>query len=225
MRRAGNGKGNGNGNGNETLRLVAVLAATLALAGAAQAAPSSYSKKGDGTKVLYLLLQDLGYLVQRSFKLTEELQGDALVITSGLTKREGRQALSWVRGKAGRVLIVAPPLKQGGDHCGDVSLGELTIDRVFRFDLKSSSSVGEVPEARSPDGAAARKLKLRGSACVVTAPRTARVLARTKRGAVLFEHPVGDEGKLLVLAHAPPWKYGDLLQRLRAEARDALGGP
>lgn len=191
------------------------LAATLLLCLAAMswpsavaraANPSSYSKGPGGTKVLYLFLEDLGYRLRRVFSLgdlgatAQHPAADVALAIGEVEAHAARKALAWAR--AGGVLVLAPQLLDESGQCKDVKFAALKIERVFRFDHENTSKA-VIDE----------KLLVRPAACVLKVPPTGRALARTKSGAIAFEHAVG-KGKLLVLAHE------DMLRNFRLDRDD-----
>jgi hypothetical protein len=165
----------------------ALQALTLTLlAGVAQASPSSYSEQGGGAKVLYLFLQDLGYQTARVFSVDEvDPKTEVLVVLGGAEGREGRRVLDWLR--TGRTLVLAPPLVTDEGICATFTFGTLTLPR--RGHVVFDKSGKKHPE-----------LNLRESACTMTAPATATMLAGERERALVFEH-VADRGRMLVLAH------------------------
>jgi hypothetical protein len=167
-------------------RLTAVaLALCAALCGEARATPSTYSEQGNGSKVLYLLLQDLGYQPTRIFDVADlDPAADALVVLGSAQGREGEQILAWL--KPGHALVIAPPLMQDEGFCTEVSIGALKVARRSQI---SFERLQQHPE-----------LKLRDSACTVTAPSTATVLAGSRERTLAFEH-AAEAGRMLVLAH------------------------
>lgn len=173
----------------------------------AQAAnPSSYSKGPGGTKVLYLFIEDLGYRLRRVFSLddleatSQHPAAEVAVAIGEVEAHAARKALAWAR--KGGVLVLAPQLLDESGQCKDVTFGDLKIERIFRFDHEGTS------KAVIDD-----KLLVRPAACVLKVPPTGRALARTKTGAIVFEHDVG-KGKLLVLAHE------DMLRNFRLDQDD-----
>ncbi|MCC6749343.1 MAG: DUF4350 domain-containing protein [Deltaproteobacteria bacterium] len=167
--------------------LIAGMVAVALVGGVAQAAgPSSFSKKGDGAKVLYRLLEDLGYRVVRVFSPRELDHNVDVVVSLGPVDRlQARAILEWT--KAGRAAVVAPPLAVDDALCKDVPFGKLTIQRQFRYAKPKAEADGD--------------LVLKAAACTLKVPTTARQLAGEKGQAVAFEHGV-EAGHLLVLAHS-----------------------
>jgi len=180
--------------GCRVVALALVLGAS-APAMARPAGPTSLSKRPGGTKVLYLLLADLGYRPRRVFT-REGLEPFGVAVALGpQLRRDARRLARWVRG--GRLLIFAPPLADERGICKGVELGELKIERKFRFDKERTTK------------AEAADLRLGANPCVITAPAGGRVLARTDDGAVVLERQLG-RGWVLLLAHAELLTNGKL---------------
>lgn len=155
----------------------------------ARASRSSFSPAGHGSKVFYLLLEDLGYKVNRAFDLREVDPSTQLLVAIGPPEspQQGARLLAWV--SAGKLLLLAPPLEGEGTYCQSYKLGSMRITR--RLSLTGSSG----GQASGPAG-----LKLRPSACVLRAPPSATVVAGRPDRALAFEHSA-DRGRILVLAH------------------------
>jgi len=165
-------------------------------AGAPLAAPSSYSAQQQGTKVLYLLLEDLGYETSRIFDAKEIDPGVHLVVSIGQADPvEHRRLVDWTRG--GKTLLVAPPIVREDGFCTPIALGDLTVKRkhvVVSESLDGDASKTFVKSGTHPD------LKMRPSACNVELPDKATLLAGAKEAALAFDLPLG-KGHLLFLAH------------------------
>jgi hypothetical protein len=166
---------------------VAILLGSLGvlLARPAPGAPSSYSVAPAGSKVLYLLLQDLGYQVGRVFDLDEvDASVRVLVMVGPESGREGKRVLEWVQ--RGHQLVLAPPIISEEGHCPEFRFGELTIKRTRPGESSS--------ELAHPD------LKLKQSICLLATPETGQALAGAREHALAFDH-AAKEGRMLVLAH------------------------
>jgi hypothetical protein len=172
--------------------LLAVIV-LCAAPGLVHAKASSYSKAASGSKVLYLLLDDLGYNVNRLLTLQglsakpSSTQPDALIVLGATDFREPPRAIRWL-GRGG-LLVLAPPLYDESGHCKDFTFGSIMIRRVFRFDHEDSSRAINDP-----------KIKMRAHACVTKPPGNATVLAKTDEGAIVYHVPHAG-GTVLVLAH------------------------
>ena len=184
----GRGRGSRSAVVSASLKLAALVLALCAVGGEASAAPSTYSEQGNGSKVLYLLLQDLGYQTVRVFDVEDlDPSAHALVTLGSAEGREGERILSWL--KPGRALVIAPPLVEDEGYCKEVRIGSLKVQRRGRVAFEKTDEKTQHVD-----------LKLRESACTLVAPSTATVLAGTTDRTLAFEH-AAEAGRMLVLAH------------------------
>jgi len=162
-----------------------VCLALLLLGAPAAAGPSTYSGSSGGAKALYLLLEDLGYRVSRSFSLEGTDDANALAVLGEVPEAQEERLVKWAR--KGRLLLVALPLWDADGLCADTRFGPLSIKRKPLFEKSGK-------QTPHPD------LRIRPSACVMKVPAGGKLLAGTEEQAVALELPVG-QGKLLLLAH------------------------
>lgn len=174
------------------MRCAGVMVALLLWVSSAAARPSSYSASGGGAKALYLLLDDLGYQVSRTFSLTQIDDDTRVLVLLGETPAaEVKRAMEWAR--TGKLLVAALPLVDDKGLCADASLDSVSIKRT---------PLHEKPQGTSKDsaGTPAADLKIRPSACAMKLPDGSRLLAGSEEQALAMELTAGN-GKLLLLAH------------------------
>lgn len=168
-----------------------VLVALALAPGRAGGAVTTYSTGDGGAKVLYRLLDDLGYQVRRVFDF-DAVGEDTRVLfhLSPSATTPGDELLRWTR--EGHLLVVALPvftMMEGEDsgYCKDFRLGSLVIKR-------GSSGASSSKRLVQDD------LSIRPSSCVLKVPSDARVLVGSDEEAIVVDVPLG-EGRMLVLAH------------------------
>jgi hypothetical protein len=152
----------------------------------ALATSSSFSPADEGTKVLFLLLQNLGYQTTRVFDVDElDNSTQAIFLLERPPAYTRQELLRWVW--QGHLLILAPPLEDEGVACGDFQLGERVIKR-------------QLSSLRIPNSTLHPDLHLHPSSCLLRLPPAAAALAGKPEAPLAYEQSLGDGG-MLVLAH------------------------
>lgn len=169
------------------LRIVFILSLLCSWSPDLSAKSSTFSKDISGSKVLYLLLQDVGYQVKRVFSTRTLRDHDLLIVLGTLSKIEGDEVLKWV--EEGKTLIVAPSLFDEKGRCETTNFGSLKIERSF--ELKADKKISAKDH---------NDLSLRKASCLLKTGNDLNPLITNDHGALAVEKNY-HKGRILILAH------------------------
>ncbi|MCB9557119.1 MAG: DUF4350 domain-containing protein [Deltaproteobacteria bacterium] len=150
------------------------------------AASTSISRDGDGKLIFYLLLEDLGYQVQRSSDIDRLDANHDLVIVLGESDLLKSQRIeSWL--KQGKALLYAPPLFVD-EHCARVDFAGLQLER--------SGKAAFSPAAKGFN----KPINLRSAMCAIDLKKGDNMVVGKDQRGLAVERAHG-RGLALLLAH------------------------